>query len=194
MGKSSLVASVHSMFKQQNLKLIEIRREDLNSLQALFGLIRDTPYRFIVFCDDLSFNAEEAEYKSLKAILDGGLESCPQNILFYATSNRRHLMARGMIENESSSAIHSTESVEEKVSLSDRFGLWLGFHNCSQDEYFCMVKSYCEVAEIILEEESLFKQALEWQQTRGGRSGRVAWQFTLDLAGKHGINILDKLK
>ena len=178
----------------KNLKLIEIRREDLNSLQSLIGLIRNISYRFIIFCDDLSFDAEEAEYKSLKAILDGGLESRPQNTIFYATSNRRHLIAREMIENESSVGIHSSESVEEKVSLSDRFGLWLGFHNCSQEEYFNMVKSYCTMANIVADEEYLLALALEWQQTRGSRSGRVAWQFVSDFAGKNGVNIFEKIR
>ena len=192
MGKSSLVTSVHSLFQAKNLKLIEIRREDLTSLDSLLKLIKNVNFRFIIFCDDLSFGSDETDYKSLKAMLDGGLESRPSNILFYATSNRRHLIARNMIENESSVGIHSSESVEEKVSLSDRFGLWLGFHNCGQEEYFAMVKNYCKIAEIPIEDEKLLRGALEWQQTRGSRSGRVAWQFISDLAGKQGINILDK--
>lgn len=192
MGKSSLVTAVHSRFKSKNLKLIEIRREDLSCLDSLINLIRHKPFKFIIFCDDLSFGAEETDYKSLKAMLDGGLESRPQNILFYATSNRRHLISREMIENESSSAIHSSESVEEKVSLSDRFGLWLGFHNCTQEDYFRMVKSYCRIAEIKIDENKLLSEALIWQQTRGSRSGRVAWQFVSDLAGKYGINMHGK--
>ena len=194
MGKSSLVKAVHSIFKEKNLKLVEIRREDLSTLDMLINVIRDIKYQFIIFCDDLSFGADESEYKSLKALLDGGVESRPQNILFYATSNRRHLIAREMIENESSTAVHASESVEEKVSLSDRFGLWLGFHKCSQEEYFSMVRSYSAIAQIDLDEETLFKRAVEWQQTRGSRSGRVAWQFISDLAGKNGINILKKLE
>ena len=192
MGKSSLITSVHSIFKHKQLKLIEIGREDLRSLDRLIKIVKNQAYRFIIFCDDLSFGANEVDYKSLKAILDGGLESRPQNVIFYATSNRRHLIAREMIENESSVGIHSSESVEEKVSLSDRFGLWLGFHNCSQDEYFSMIKSYCKMADITFEEEHLLKLALEWQQTRGSRSGRIAWQFISDFAGKNGVNIFEK--
>ena len=194
MGKSTLIKAVHSIFKSENLKLVEIRREDLGSLDALIKIIRDIKYQFIIFCDDLSFGADETDYKSLKALLDGGLESRPQNVLFYATTNRRHLIAREMIENESSAAVHSSESIEEKVSLSDRFGLWLGFHRCSQEEYFDMVKAYSKLAQINLKEENLLRQAVEWQQTRGSRSGRVAWQFISDLAGKNGINILKKLE
>ncbi len=193
MGKSSLVTSVHSIFKTKNLKLIEIRKEDLGSLDALISLIHKEPFRFIVFCDDLSFVADETDYKVLKAMLDGGLESHHQNILFYATSNRRHLISRDMIENEGSTGIHSSESVEEKVSLSDRFGLWLGFHSCNQEEYFSMVKTYCKMADIVIDDHNLLRYALEWQQTRGSRSGRVAWQFISDLAGKNGINLLKKL-
>ena len=191
MGKSSLITAVHNKFKSKNLKLVEIRREELGSLDSLIKLIKNEPYRFIIFCDDLSFGSEESDYKSLKAMLDGGLESRPKNTLFYATSNRRHLISRDMIENESSVAIHMSESVEEKVSLSDRFGLWLGFHNCTQADYFCMVKTYCRMAKIQIDEKLLLAQALEWQQTRGSRSGRVAWQFISDLAGKNGINLID---
>ena len=196
-GKSSLVKALHAEINKEainKLALIEIHREDIPSLPRLLQVLADTDRRCLLFCDDLSFEMEDATFKSLKAVLEGGIEGRPKNIIFYATSNRRHLMPRDMIENERSNAIHTAEAVEEKVSLSDRFGLWLGFHNCSQDDYFCMVKSYCEVAEIIVDEETLLKEALEWQQTRGGRSGRVAWQFTLDLAGKRGINILDKLR
>ena len=194
MGKSSLIKAVHSIFKFDNLKLIEIRRDDLDTLDQLINVIIDIKCQFLIFCDDLSFEADESNFKSLKALLDGGLESRPKNILFYATSNRRHLIARDMIENESSTAIHASESVEEKVSLSDRFGLWLGFHNCNQEQYFDMVKAYSSLAEIDIDEESLLRQAVEWQQTRGARSGRVAWQFISDLAGKNGINILQKIK
>ena len=193
MGKSSLITAVHNRYKMKNLKLIEVKREDLCSLDILINLIKNEPHKFIVFCDDLSFGAEEGEYKSLKAILHGGLESRPQNILFYATSNRRHLIAREMIENESSGAIHTSESVEEKVSLSDRFGLWLGFYHCTQEEFFSMVQNYCRVANIPIDEKTLLMEALEWQQTRGSRSGRVAWQFISDLAGKHGINIMKQI-
>ncbi len=193
MGKSSLITAVHNLYKMKNLKLIEVKREDLHSLDMIIKLIKNEPHKFIIFCDDLSFGAEEVDYKSLKAILDGGIESRPKNLLFYATSNRRHLIAREMIENESSAAIHTSESVEEKVSLSDRFGLWLGFHHCTQEEYFDMVKNYCRMAEIIIDEKSLLMEALEWQQTRGSRSGRVAWQFVSDLAGKNGINIMEKI-
>ena len=194
MGKSSLITSVHSIFRHKHLKLIEIGREDLRSLDSLLRVLKNESYRFIIFCDDLSFGTNEADYKSLKAMLDGGLESRPQNTIFYATSNRRHLIAREMIENESSVGIHSSESVEEKVSLSDRFGLWLGFHNCSQEEYFNMVKSYCTMANIVADEEYLLALALEWQQTRGSRSGRVAWQFVSDFAGKNGVNIFEKIR
>jgi predicted AAA+ superfamily ATPase len=193
MGKSSLIKAVHSIFKLENLKLIEIRREDLSSLDTLISLIKNVKCQFIIFCDDLSFGDHEADYKSLKTLLDGGLESRRQNIIFYATSNRRHLIARDMIENETSTAVHASESVEEKVSLSDRFGLWLGFHQCSQDDYFDMVRRYSALAKIPVKEKYLLREALEWQQTRGSRSGRVAWQFVSDLAGKNGINILKKL-
>ncbi len=189
MGKSSLITSVHSLFIKKKLKLIEIKREDLSSLDSLLKLIKNERHRFIIFCDDLSFGEDDPGYKSLKAMLDGGLESRPENILFYATSNRRHLIARDMIENESTSGIHPSESVEEKVSLSDRFGLWLGFHNCTQEEYLNMVITYSKIAKIKIDKSQLLSKALEWQQTRGSRSGRVAWQFICDLAGKHGINI-----
>jgi hypothetical protein len=194
MGKSTLIKAVHSIYKSENLKLIEIRREDLSSLDKLIRIIRNVKCQFIIFCDDLSFGTDESEYKSLKALLDGGLESRPSNIIFYATSNRRHLIARDMIENESSTALHASEAVEEKVSLSDRFGLWLGFYKCSQDEYFDMVRKYSTIAQLDLDDESLLHKAIEWQQTRGSRSGRVAWQFICDLAGKNGINMLEKLR
>jgi predicted AAA+ superfamily ATPase len=193
MGKSSLVTSVHSLFITQDLKLIEIRREDLSSLDELIMLIENINFRFIVFCDDLSFGTDDTEYKSLKALLDGGLKSRPKNIIFYATSNRKHLMPRDMIDNEASTAISPAEAVEEKISLSDRFGLWLGFYKCTQTDFFEMVKLYCDMAQIEIEEQFLFSEALKWQQARGSRSGRVAWQFVTDLAGKKGANISDRL-
>src|SRR6266516_7493832 len=193
MGNSSLVKAVyasvnaaHAQRKGGNgpLKLIEIHREDIESLPDLMALMREAPYRFIVFCDDLSFEAEDTSYKSLKAMLEGGIEGRPDNVVFYATSNRRHLMARDMMENERSTAINPGEAVEEKVSLSDRFGLWLGFHRCSQDEFLAMVKGYCRHFGIKLAEDALEREALEWSTTRGSRSGRVAWQFTQELAGR----------
>ncbi len=168
------------------LKLIEIHREDIESLPALMELLRRSDFHFIVFCDDLSFDGNDASYKSLKAVLEGGIEGRPDNVILYATSNRRHLLAREMIENERSTAINPGEAVEEKVSLSDRFGLWLGFHRCSQDEYLAMVKGYCNHFGIKLDEAELDREALEWSTTRGSRSGRVAWQFTQELAGRLG--------
>jgi predicted AAA+ superfamily ATPase len=153
------------------------------------SLVRPAPYRFIVFCDDLSFDAEDTSYKSLKAVLEGGIEGRPENVILYATSNRRHLMSRDMMENERSTAINPGETVEEKVSLSDRFGLWLGFHRCSQDEYLAMVKGYCNHFGIKLAEAELEREALEWSTTRGARSGRVAWQFTQELAGRLGVKL-----
>src|SRR5207245_3111608 len=198
MGKSSLVKAVHAQVNAAHargkggngpLKLIEIHREDIESLPDLMALTREAPYRFIVFCDDLSFEAEDTSYKSLKAMLEGGIEGRPDNVVFYATSNRRHLMAREMMENERSTAINPGEAVEEKVSLSDRFGLWLGFHRCSQDEYLAMVKGYCGHFGIKLAEEELEREALEWSTTRGSRSGRVAWQFTQELAGRLGVRL-----
>ena len=155
-------------------------------------LLRNSPFRFIVFCDDLSFDGHDASYKSLKAVLEGGIEGRPDNVILYATSNRRHLLAREMIENERSTAINPGEAVEEKVSLSDRFGLWLGFHRCSQDEYLAMVKGYCDHFGIKLAEEELEREALEWATTRGSRSGRVAWQFTQELAGRLGVKLSGK--
>jgi predicted AAA+ superfamily ATPase len=197
MGKSSLVkaaqASINAGRKPAaRLKLIEIHREDIESLPALMDLLRGSDFRFIVFCDDLSFDGNDASYKSLKAVLEGGIEGRPDNVILYATSNRRHLLAREMIENERSTAINPGEAVEEKVSLSDRFGLWLGFHRCSQDEYLAMVKGYCGHFGIKLAEADLEREALEWSTTRGSRSGRVAWQFTQELAGRLGIRISGK--
>ncbi len=199
MGKSSLVKAAHAgvnvtLARQANstpLKLIEIHREDIESLPDLMGIIRGAAYRFIVFCDDLSFDAEDTTYKSLKALLEGGIEGRPDNVIFYATSNRRHLMARDMMENERSTAINPGEAVEEKVSLSDRFGLWLGFHRCSQDEYLAMVESYVAHYKIPARGEALQRDALEWSTTRGSRSGRVAWQFVQDLAGRLGVTLTD---
>ena len=197
MGKSSLVKAVHADINADRkpadrLKLIEIHREDIESLPALMDLLRASEFRFIVFCDDLSFDGNDASYKSLKAVLEGGIEGRPDNVILYATSNRRHLLAREMIENERSTAINPGEAVEEKVSLSDRFGLWLGFHRCSQDEYLAMVKGYCGHFGIKLAEQELEHEALEWSTTRGSRSGRVAWQFTQELAGRLGVRLSGK--
>jgi uncharacterized protein len=197
MGKSSLVKAAHASINidrkpADRLKLIEIHREDIESLPQLMELLRSSSFRFIVFCDDLSFDGNDASYKSLKAVLDGGIEGRPDNVILYATSNRRHLLAREMIENERSTAINPGEAVEEKVSLSDRFGLWLGFHRCSQDEYLAMVKGYCSHFGIKLAEDELEREALEWSTTRGSRSGRVAWQFTQELAGRLGVRISGK--
>jgi predicted AAA+ superfamily ATPase len=194
MGKSSLVKAAHADINRnrkpsERLKLIEIHREDIESLPALMEMLRDSDFRFIVFCDDLSFDGNDASYKSLKAVLEGGIEGRPDNVILYATSNRRHLLAREMIENERSTAISPGEAVEEKVSLSDRFGLWLGFHRCSQDEYLAMVKGYCAHFGIKLAEDELEREALEWSTTRGSRSGRVAWQFTQELAGRLGVRL-----
>jgi predicted AAA+ superfamily ATPase len=197
MGKSSLVKAAHATINLERkpadrLKLIEIHREDIESLPALMELLRASPFRFIVFCDDLSFDGNDASYKSLKAVLEGGIEGRPDNVILYATSNRRHLLAREMIENERSTAINPGEAVEEKVSLSDRFGLWLGFHRCSQDEYLAMVRGYCGHFGIKLDEEELEREALEWSTTRGSRSGRVAWQFVQELAGRLGVKLAGK--
>ncbi|MFY9658568.1 MAG: ATP-binding protein [Methylocystis sp.] len=187
MGKSSLVKAVHgALAGEGRLKLIEIHREDIESLPALLAALRGKQFQFIVFCDDLSFDAGEASYKSLKSALEGGVEGRPANVLFYATSNRRHLLPRDMTENEQGSAIHPGETVEEKVSLSDRFGLWLGFHKCSQDEYLAMVAGYARRHRLDVAPERLRAEALEWATTRGARSGRVAWQFIQDLAGRLG--------
>jgi len=189
MGKSSLVKAAHASINREKgvagkLKLVEIHREDIEGLPALMTVLRDAPYRFIVFCDDLSFDAGDASYKSLKAALEGGVEGRPMNVLFYATSNRRHLLPRDMMENERSSAINPGEAVEEKVSLSDRFGLWLGFHHCSQDDYLAMVSGYAKHFGLDAPAEEIEREALEWATTRGSRSGRTAWQFIQDLAGR----------
>jgi hypothetical protein len=193
-GKSSLVKAVHAYINEsrsgeERLKLIEVHREDIASLPALLARLRTEPYRVVVFCDDLSFDAGETTYKSLKAALEGGLEGRPDNVLFYATSNRRHLLPRDMIDNESSSAINPGDAIEEKVSLSDRFGLWLGFHKCSQDEYLAMVDAYHRHFGLPGEATDLHRDALEWATTRGARSGRVAWQFIQDTAGKAGLSL-----
>jgi predicted AAA+ superfamily ATPase len=192
-GKSSLVKATHAQINERGkakLKLIEIHREDLVSLPKLLGIIRNSPkHRCIIFCDDLSFDTADTSYKSLKAVLEGGIEGRPSNVIFYATSNRRHLMAREMIENERSTAINPSEAVEEKVSLSDRFGLWIGFHNCDQDTFFAIIEGYAETFKLPIATEELRRQAIEWQMTRGARSGRVAWQFIQDLAGRLGKTI-----
>ena len=190
MGKSSLVKAAHHAINEAAggiLKLIEIHREDIESLPLLMNIIRKAPgFRFIVFCDDLSFDADDTSYKSLKAALDGGIEGRPANMLFYATSNRRHLLPRDMIENERSTAINPSEAVQEKVSLSDRFGLWLGFHNCSQDEFLDMVEGYARHFGLRVSPDELRAGAIAWQATRGSRSGRVAWQYIQDVAGRTG--------
>ncbi|SRR5579871_2005867 len=193
MGKSSLVKAAHAAIGAAHptpgLKLIEIHREDIESLPELMAMLRNAPQRFIVFCDDLSFDAEDTSYKSLKTMLEGGIEGRPDNVIFYATSNRRHLMSREMMENERSTAINPGEAVEEKVSLSDRFGLWLGFHRCSQDEFLAMVEAYVAHYRIPLSGDELRREALEWATTRGARSGRVAWQYVQDLAGRLGVRL-----
>ena len=192
MGKSSLVKAAHAAInaglkhKAGVLKLVEIHREDIESLPDLMAMLRGIGYRFVVFCDDLSFDAEDTSFKSLKAVLEGGIEGRPENVILYATSNRRHMMSRDMVENERSTAINPSETVEEKVSLSDRFGLWLGFHRCSQDEYLAMVEGYAAHYRIPAEPDALRREALEWATTRGSRSGRVAWQYIQDLAGRLG--------
>jgi len=195
MGKSSLVKAGHHAINAETggtLRLIEIHREDIESLPEVMALIRNAPqYRFIVFCDDLSFDANDTSYKSLKAALDGGIEGRPSNMVFYATSNRRHLLPRDMIENERSTAINPSEAVQEKVSLSDRFGLWLGFHSCSQDEFLDMITGYVKHYGLKIGDDEVRAQAIEWQATRGSRSGRVAWQFVQDLAGRLGQTIED---
>ncbi|MCT4577432.1 ATP-binding protein [Donghicola sp.] len=192
MGKSSLVKAVHAKLLEEGLflKVVELAREDLPTVARLMDLLRDAPqHRFILFCDDLSFSHDDQHYKSLKAVLDGGIAGRPDNVIFYATSNRRHLMPRDMIENERSSAINPAEAVEEKVSLSDRFGLWLGFHPCSQDEYMSMIFGYVAAHGMTVDEETVRAEAIEWTATRGARSGRVAWQFFTDLAGRHGVSL-----
>ncbi len=191
MGKSSLVKAVHAEVRARGLalKIVEVSREDLPSIGRLLGLLRQSEARVVLFCDDLSFSHDDEHYKSLKAVLDGGIEGRPANVVFYATSNRRHLMPRDMIENERSSAISPSEATEEKVSLSDRFGLWLGFHPCSQDEYLAMIRGYCIAFGIGIDDATLRAEAIEWQATRGARSGRVAWQFVTDLAGRRGVRL-----
>ncbi len=196
MGKSSLVKAAHAEVRRRiakgrakgdgDLKLVEIHREDIDTLPRCLAHMRDSQHRFIVFCDDLSFDHDDTSYKSLKAVLEGGIEGRPTNVVFYATSNRRHLMPRDMMENERSTAIHASEAVEEKVSLSDRFGLWLGFHNGTQDQYLDMIRGYAKYHGLKIKEAEMIPEALEWSMTRGGRSGRVAWQYIQDLAGRLG--------
>ncbi len=194
MGKSSLVKAVHAEINAElaaapggrPIKLVEIHREDIESLPGLMALLRNAAFRFLIFCDDLSFDAGDTSYKSLKAVLEGGIEGRPGNVIFYATSNRRHLLPRDMMDNERSTAINPGEAVEEKVSLSDRFGLWLGFHKCSQDEYLAMVFAYVEHFGLDLDRDTIQAEALEWAVTRGARSGRTAWQYIQDLAGRLG--------
>jgi hypothetical protein len=193
-GKSSLVKASHATVNDELAKtgdkapvcLIELHREDIPTLPRLLTLLRPMDRRFILFCDDLSFDGQDAAYKSMKAVLEGGIEGRPDNVLFYATSNRRHLMPRDMIENERSTAVNPSEAVEEKVSLSDRFGLWLGFHSCDQNTYFEMIRGYIEAYDLPIEEDAWRPMAVEWTVTRGARSGRVAWQFIQDLAGRLG--------
>ena len=199
MGKSSLVKALHAAINEEPgrtgqlpLKLVEIHREDIESLPALMAILRDAPYPVIVFCDDLSFDSDDTSYKSLKAVLEGGIEGRPDNVIFYATSNRRHLLPRDMMDNERSTAINPGEAVEEKVSLSDRFGLWLGFHRCSQDEYLDMVYGYAKHFDLDVDAQDTRALAIEWAATRGARSGRTAWQFIQDLAGSQGISLQNK--
>jgi len=191
MGKSSLVKAVHGALCKDypGLKIVEIQREDLASIGRCLALLRGAGGRFVLYCDDLSFSHDDAHYKSLKAVLDGGIEGRPDNVVLYATSNRRHLMPRDMIENERSSAISPSEAVEEKVSLSDRFGLWLGFNPCDQDQYLSMIRGYCDAFGVEINDEALWAEAIEWQATRGSRSGRVAWQYFTDLAGRRGVTL-----
>jgi hypothetical protein len=192
MGKSSLVKAAHAAANAESkgsLALIEIHREDIASLPDLLRLLRGERRRCLILCDDLSFEREDADYKALKSVLDGGIEGRPDNVLFYATSNRRHLMPRDMIENERSTAINPSEATEEKVSLSDRLGLWIGFHNCDQETFFAMVEGYAGAFGLNLSPERLRAEAVEWSVTRGGRSGRVAWQFIQDLAGRLGVAV-----
>ncbi|HEX9647886.1 MAG TPA: ATP-binding protein [Alphaproteobacteria bacterium] len=192
MGKSSLIKAVHAAVAAETgggLVLVEIHREDIAALPTLLDILRASARRFLLFCDDLSFDHDDTSYKSLKGVLEGGIEGRPDNVVFYATSNRRHLMPRDMIENERSTAINPSEAVEEKVSLSDRFGLWLGFHNCDQDTYLAIVRGYAEAYDLGADAETLRAEAVEWAATRGGRSGRVAWQYIQDLAGRLGQRI-----
>ncbi len=191
MGKSSLVKAVHAKVhaSHDTLKVVEVQREDLPTIGRCLALLRGRPERFIMFCDDLSFGHDDGHYKTLKAVLDGGIEGRPDNVVLYATSNRRHLMPRDMIENEQSTAVTAGEAVEEKVSLSDRFGLWLGFHPCDQDEYLQMIRGYCDAHGVDIDDATLRAEAIEWQVTRGSRSGRVAWQYFTDLAGRKGVKL-----
>ena len=192
MGKSSLIKAVHGVVSAEEasgLKLIEIHREEIASLPILLGRLRGCGRQSLLFCDDLSFESEDTTYKSLKAALEGGISGRPDNVLFYATSNRRHLMPRDMIDNERSTAIHPGEAVEESVSLSDRFGLWLGFHPCDQATFFAMVEGYADHFGLAIDRETLRAEAIEWSMTRGARSGRVAWQFVQDLAGRLGVGL-----
>lgn len=192
MGKSSLVKAAHAEAAKAvpgQLKLVELQREDLPSIGRLLALLRGAEQRFLLFCDDLSFDKDDSHYKSLKAVLDGGIEGRPENVVLYATSNRRHLMPRDMIENERQTGVNPSEAVEEKVSLSDRFGLWLGFHACSQDDFLGMIRGYCDAYGIGISDDDLRAEAIEWSQTRGGRSGRVAWQYVTDLAGRRGVRL-----
>ncbi len=191
-GKSSIVKAVHAEVNREApgiLALVEIHREDIPSLPALLHILRDSGRQCLVFCDDLSFDGDDASYKSLKAVLEGGIEGRPENVVFYATSNRRHLMPRDMIENERSTAINPAEAVEEKVSLSDRFGLWLGFHVCDQATFFAIIEGYATRLGLDVPREQLHAEAIEWSVTRGSRSGRVAWQYIQDLAGRLGKKI-----
>ena len=194
MGKSSLVKAVHEAVNASRrgmarVALVEIHREDIASLPALLRLLRGSKRRFLLYCDDLSFDRDDTSYKSLKAALEGGIEGRPSNVLFYATSNRRHLMPRDMMDNERATAINPGEAVEEKVSLSDRFGLWLGFHNCGQDDYLAMIDAYAAHFGLKMGRDTLHARALEWSAARGARSGRVAWQFIQDVAGELGKKI-----
>ena len=189
MGKSSLVKAIHAAINEDRprpLKLVEVHREDISTLPELMEILKTAPFQIILFCDDLSFDNDDTSYKSLKAALDGGVEGRPDNVVFYATSNRRHLLPRNMIENEQSTAINPSEAVEEKVSLSDRFGLWLGFHKCSQDDYLAMIDGYADYFGLDMPRAEMHHAALEWATTRGSRSGRVAWQFIQDIAGRLG--------
>ncbi len=191
MGKSSLVKAIHAAVQAEypGLCIVEVQREDMESIGRCLDLLRGAARRFVLFCDDLSFSHDDAHYKSLKAVLDGGIAGRPDNVVLYATSNRRHLMPRDMIENERSTSISPSEAVEEKVSLSDRFGLWLGFHPCDQDQYLAMIRGYCDAHDVAIDDDTLRAEAIEWQATRGSRSGRVAWQYFVDLAGRKGVTL-----
>lgn len=191
MGKSSLVKAIHGAVSKDypDLRIVEVQREDMATIGRCLDLLRDAPQQFLMFCDDLSFSHDDVHYKSLKAVLDGGIAGRPDNVILYATSNRRHLMPRDMIENERSTAITPGEAVEEKVSLSDRFGLWLGFHPCDQDQYLAMIRGYCDAYDVVIDDGTLRAEAIEWQATRGSRSGRVAWQYVVDLAGRRGVTL-----